>query len=112
MSNPPLNTIYGTSEPKQDGKLTGLVDVAGVEHLAYPTARRTLCLERFADQCSPTQTGDEHLPDLHPRSQPDEARPQQRRDDTTAARRNRAGETLAAAAFVALVPRHPRSAAR
>ena len=55
MSNPPLNTIYGTSEPKQDGKLTGLVDVAGVEHLAYTTARRTLCLERFADQCSLTR---------------------------------------------------------
>ena len=54
MSNPPLNTIFATTEPKQDWKLTRLVDVAGVEHLAYPTARRTLCLEHFADQCSPT----------------------------------------------------------
>jgi hypothetical protein len=25
VSNPPLKTIYGTSEPKQDGKLTQLV---------------------------------------------------------------------------------------
>ena len=75
MSNPPLNTIYGTNEPKQDGKLTGLVDVAGVEHLAYPTARRTLCLERFADQCSPTRPATSTCPTCtHVRNQLKRAR--------------------------------------
>ena len=55
MSNPPLNTIYATSEPNQGGSVTRLVDVTRIEHLAYPTARRTLCLERFVNQCSTTR---------------------------------------------------------
>ena len=75
MSNPPLNTIYGTTEPKQDGKLTGPVDVAGVDHLAYPTARRTLCLERFAEQCSPTRQATSTCPTCtHVRNQMKRAR--------------------------------------
>jgi hypothetical protein len=75
VSNPPLKTIYGTSEPKQDGKLTRLV-----------------------------------VPDLHPRAQTTEARPQQRPAGTTAARRSGAGETLAAAAVVALALDTPGAA--
>ena len=29
-----------------------IVDVSHVEHFAYPTARRTLCLDRLVSECS------------------------------------------------------------
>jgi hypothetical protein len=37
------------------GNLVRMVDLAGVEHLGYQTARRTLCLERLIAECSPKQ---------------------------------------------------------
>ena len=37
------------------GSLVRLIDVDGVEHLGYRTARRTLCLERLVAECSPKQ---------------------------------------------------------
>lgn len=67
MSNPPLNAIFGTTKPKQDGKLIELVDVAGVEHLAYPTTKRTLCLEHFAERCSTGRPVTSTCPTCNPR---------------------------------------------
>ena len=39
--------------------LIGIVDGAGVEHLGYPTARRTLCLDHFVAQCSPARRAED-----------------------------------------------------
>jgi hypothetical protein len=51
---PPLSTIHATTRPTPR-ELARFVDVASIEHLAYPTARRTLFLEQFVNQCSTTR---------------------------------------------------------
>jgi hypothetical protein len=43
------------TDPSLGGSLVRLIDPAGVQHLGYATARRTLCLERLVTECSPNQ---------------------------------------------------------
>ena len=45
MSNP--SGHLDETAPSLGGSLLSLVDDAGVEHLGYETARRTICLERL-----------------------------------------------------------------
>jgi hypothetical protein len=54
MTEPDRDTSVETN-PSLGGSLLRVVDVDGVEHLGYQTARRTLCLERLLADCSPTQ---------------------------------------------------------
>ena len=54
VTDPPHSASEETNQ-SLGGSLVRVVDVAGVEHLAYPTARRTLCLERLVAECLPKQ---------------------------------------------------------
>jgi hypothetical protein len=53
--NEPHRSARVETDPSLGGSLVRVVDVAGVEHLGYQTARRTLCLERLVAACSPEQ---------------------------------------------------------
>ena len=48
----------GTTRRHDGAVLTRLVDATGIRHIAFETARRTLCLEQFVTHCSPE--GSEH----------------------------------------------------
>ena len=54
MTKPRL-TANAEVGPVLGPSLLKLVDVAGIEHLRYQTARRTLCLERLVSECSATR---------------------------------------------------------
>ena len=61
MTRPPL-AVNADAGPGLGTSLLKLVDVVGVEHLGYRTARRTLCLERLVTECSPTRPANSTCP--------------------------------------------------